>query len=226
MLNNCYILYDSRLKEDVVLPMSFKRNFTQVFDLQKEHFERYETMLGNQHHWVFTYVYNNFLPILSEHYKFEYSLEDFILIPNVIREFDLSYLVPKEPYHFKIHLLEDNKMLEGDDSVFRKTTINSYHDVFIGAHKTCQIHNYSVTNNKYIIINCDSMSVPIIPIIARFYKYCLVLDNRNFKHPLNYKKRISQFKCSDCDLLTILIAGSDHEGHTMLQRYYHNLLIQ
>lgn len=60
-----------------------------------------------------------------------------------------------------------------------KVIDSPYHDLFRGAHKCCLIKNLSAKEEKKLVLNCDSMIVPIVPFLAYHYSEILHLDNRS-----------------------------------------------
>ena len=52
-------------------------------------------------------------------------------------------------------------------------------------HRTSIIINQDITDGRILVLNCDSMISPLIPILAKYFKEIIVLDNRTQK---SYKK--------------------------------------
>lgn len=48
----------------------------------------------------------------------------------------------------------------------------------IFAHECGRIKNLTCKNNYKLALNCDSMSIPLIPILAHYFKEIIVIDKR------------------------------------------------
>ena len=61
------------------------------------------------------------------------------------------------------------------------------------SHSSGLIKNLDLNENTRLAVNCDSMSIPIIPLLAPFFKEILVVDRRG-KDKIQYWKKIIDFK--------------------------------
>ena len=61
------------------------------------------------------------------------------------------------------------------------------------AHSSGIIRNLSTSSSLRLAVNCDSMAIPIIPVLAPFFKETLVIDRRTKENP-RYWQKILAFK--------------------------------
>jgi hypothetical protein len=84
--------------------------------------------------------------------------------------------------------------MEGGFEIIRDIDLNNpwhnwsfYHQLFRFAHRSGIVTNLTIDNNEKIVFNTDSMSVPVIPILANYYKEILVIDVRNSNRKYGFK---------------------------------------
>ena len=164
---------------------------------------KYVLYNGNNHHWTTNFVWNNFLPIMFSRLNVNFIKDDFIEIPFIWNNCNFSYhnmLNSK----FKIWTSSKNEEI-GDHEILRITNdcpskypaaISFYHSLFKLNHMCGRISNISdsnlITLNR-VVVNCDSMSIPVIPILACYCKEMFVIDNRTGKSH-NLVDQIIKFK--------------------------------
>lgn len=69
--------------------------------------------------------------------------------------------------------------------------LSLFHSLFILAHRSGYILNETCENNLKLAVNTDSMSIPVIPVLASLVKEVLVVDNRTGMS--NLKDEIMRF---------------------------------
>ena len=99
-------------------------------------------------------------------------------------DFDFSYHVPLFQHQFTLTDLYSNRVIHGDASQLRKVGLNEYdlspyHQLFRLSHRSCKLVNETIETNNKIVFNTDSMSIPIIPILANYFREILVIDVRD-----------------------------------------------
>ena len=149
--------------------------------------DRYQSS-GNQHHWTSIYVWNTIIPLVLNSLEVSFNPTDFGTVCNVVNGEDFSYHLPiiDDTYIVKIwqsteHIdvfTTSNAGLHADYN--QNTCISPYHALFIGAHKTCIIENQTTTSNRCLLLNCDSMAIPLVPILSHFFRKIVHLDSRDY----------------------------------------------
>lgn len=98
---------------------------------------------------------------------------------------DLSYhdLISCSPDTFTVKYIGEDGKLNTSHSL-RNIARNlpsktNYHRLFIGAHTCGYITNKYATTDEQLLISCDSMFIPVIPIIAHYCKSIMFVDNRS-----------------------------------------------
>ena len=145
--------------------------------------ERYTDEL-NAHHWTTKWVYNNFIPKFSSEFNIPYNKSDFILTRNIVNGEDFSYFRYNHPYHIKYTQYDASGVpTEWHYNTYSLTNqFNNqilYHDIFIGAHTTCSIENLSTSSTRCLLLNCDSMGIPVVPLLVPYFQKIIHLDSRN-----------------------------------------------
>lgn len=144
--------------------------------------ERYDNDAKNEHHWTSKYVWEKVLPMLAKTYKFEIKEDEYNFIERKTKLGDFSYhLNTKNKFTFVD--VENNVKLSGDATILRvrsdEPMWSDYHRLYRGAHRISYIINHTCKNKRVLLINGDSMTVPIIPIIANYFSKVICLDNRS-----------------------------------------------
>ena len=219
MHNFCYLIRDYRTSGKVHVNQEFKSLFKSFIDLQDIDYPVYSTLPANKHHWTYDYVYKTMIPLICSDYNIPYRSNDFTKHEYFIHNSNLSYLQYAGDYTFSLTSYTSNEHATGHHDIFISPSSKvTYHRVFRYAHQVARIDNKSLHNGKRLLLNCDSMSVPIIPILACYYQSILVLDNRTEMH---FFDKIKQFKPND--ILTILIAGPDNKWNDAQTRFFLNI---
>lgn len=161
---------------------------------------------ANAHHWTTSYVWKKIIPMIANDYNLSINPDDFELIEFKNDWGDLSYHKSKISKNFIYHDLENNITLNGNDEILRvsqtENAISDYHRLYRGAHKVTYIENLSIKTNRVLLINGDSMTIPIIPILANYFNKIICLDNRS-KNDIKYENlvnwdEITDYMCMFC----------------------------
>ena len=145
----------------------------------------YETYSFNEHHFKPFYFNEYILPEINNILEIGYNINDFEYIEKDDNGHDVSYLMPKCEYKFDLYGLSNNDVrLNVDFNELRccnltSFDITSYHKLFAFPHMCSKIINKSIDNNRVLVLSCDSQMIPIIPVLACYFKEIWALDNRS-----------------------------------------------
>ena len=204
----CQMWHFATYRKNKIAGMPFERVLQQPAYLpQALHFQKviiendsdkYIAYKNNVHHWTTRCVWNKFLPMLMHLLRVDFQQDKFVEIPYIWSTCDFSYHnLPNAK--FKIKVFEIGKEEVGDHEVLRSVnncpymSISCYHSLFKLSHLSGAIENLRDAPIQRIAVNCDSMAIPVLPILACFCKHLLVVDNRTGKSK-NYMKAIIDFK--------------------------------
>ena len=193
------------MKKCIIFPSPIKKynnefiNLTSLYEtffVEREKCDFYFTWKHNESHLSTNTHYNYILPNLSKLLDFSYDLNDFNLIEkkDSTNTYDLSYMFPKNDKNFEItyngNIYEGTyKNLIGytnydiNKENFMKNTsfedINpDYHLLFFAPHQCCILKNLSENNGRKLLISGDSQLIPLVPILAYYFKEIVYLDKR------------------------------------------------
>lgn len=207
-VNKCQMFNFIVYRKNKIVEMPFERviqwptYLPQSLHLQKiiienEH-DKYIAYKNNIHHWTTRYVWEKIIPMLANSMHLRFNPNSFVKIPYIWNTCDFSYHNQINA-KFKIKMFDLGKEEIGDHEILRNVnncpfmSISCYHSLFKLSHQSGLIENLNVAPIQKIAINCDSMAIPILPILACFCKQLLVVDNRTAKDK-NYMKMIIDFK--------------------------------
>ena len=160
--------------------------------------DKYIAYKNNVHHWTTKYVWEKFIPILMNLLHINFNQNQFVKIPYIWNTCDFSYH-DLQNAKFNIKMFDSGKEEIGYHEILRNVNncpfmvLSCYHSLFKLAHCSGTIMNLNDALLQRVAVNCDSMAIPIIPILACFCKNMIVVDNRSGKN-LNYMKMIVDFK--------------------------------
>ena len=146
------------------------------------HPERYSQDKKNAHHWTTAYVWNTILPMIDSDFSIgiDYSKYDFIVNSTLLGDF--SYHVYRDDAIYKFINYNTNITLDGSiDIVHMNSNEDSwsdYHRLYRGAHSISSIEHIDKTIGRQLLIIGDSMTVPVIPLLAPFFDKITCLDAR------------------------------------------------
>lgn len=151
--------------------------------LKKE--DQYIGWIGNEHHWTTKYVWNKFIPLLCSDLNIRVNPRDYTQVAFSHKNYDLTYHDISKNMDYELTDLDDNNVMYGGTEVMRDIGEQSkiqrwtpYHQLFTLAHKCCIVKNKSIDADRTLVLNTDSMSVPVIPILANYFSCILVIDSR------------------------------------------------
>lgn len=169
-----------------------------ITDLTSIKPELYSTYPQNEHHWTTKWVWENFIPRLMHDLKIPFVDTDFNYVSCIYDGQDLSYHIPKNDNMIDLldlytstrtkMYIQDTFFNEHFTSPLGATT--GYHRLFIYSHRCCLIDNTHCIRNESLLLNTDSMSVPVIAALIPYFKHILILDNRTNS---SYKQHIDDF---------------------------------
>ena len=170
----------------------------------------YGTYALNGHHFKPFYHIQYILPILCKDLNIPYDINDFNLIEEFDGNADVSFLESKNKFTFDLYDLFDDKQYENVDSSFLRTcnvndaTLTKYHKLFCFPHRCGRIFNKTIETNRRLVVSCDSQMIPIMPVLACYFKEIWHLDNRGNKKIV---ENIDVDKISD----VIIVGGFNNE---------------
>lgn len=174
-MNGVYTYYAKLPKDKEILRMPIVEGST------------YGTYNLNAHHFKPFYHIDYVLPILEGIFHFGYKREDFDLHVRMDGEYDVSYLIPKKDLRFDFRNLtsgehiEDAKYSDMMEATASPLIPTLYHTTFKCGHQCGRIINKGENNGRTIVLSCDSQMIPIVPVIACYFKELWCLDNRDNK---------------------------------------------
>lgn len=166
-------------------------NIIKINGFEKE--DRYYNLPANHHHFLTRCYRDKIIPKLNALLQFGFKLSDFNIIKNETigedkKVVDLSYLKPKHDaiftvtgFEYGIEYTSNFSGLMWNEKVSGTTYFSPFHKLYCFPHSTSRIINKTIKNNRSIVCNGDSCLIPIIPILACYYKEVWYLDNRNRK---------------------------------------------
>lgn len=163
-----------------------------LVDMRQFNCKYYTGYSQNNHHILTSSYYRIIIPYLSLLIGFNFDINDFNVIPYLTSGpgmvFDCSYLWPKTDFKFTLSIGGENVCTNENFECLTNATdkwkkkygcVNTeYHKIFRGTHESSMIINETINNNKSICISGDSYCIPIIPILACYFKEVVFLDKR------------------------------------------------
>ena len=168
----------------------------------------------NTNHFHTSYHISTILPKISEILGIPYNQHEFITIMYKDGQFELPYLYPiRDTGTYEI--ITDNVHQKGNYSILLNVNRNDshcpskYHSLFRGYHKNTRIFNSAAVTDKKLIICCDSEMIPIMPVLAYYFKEIIHLDNRSSRYSLkNWVRSFDGYECM-LAMLNLNISGID-----------------
>lgn len=200
-----YIIYrpDAR-NGDLVIPPNCDKII-----LEKSN--RYLHSNCNHHHWTYDFVWKNFIPKITNDLKIPFNPKHFQYVVNVKNDGDFSYHNYMENINIKF-----TKMLTGVSTTYNNVSEfrcdnggTNYHKLIPLKHCNHIIENHSCSNGRKLLLNTDSMSIPVLPILIPYFEQIVVLDNRiDKKMAVDYR----DFEYTD-NVMLMLDIHYIHEKH-------------
>lgn len=185
-----------------------------VIDLTDEIPEVYSNYKYNEHHWTTNYIWNTFIPRLSNDLSLQFNIKDYKKITHITDGNDLSYYMPitNETVVVNDMFYKTTDSIPISDTAYNKNyksylgCFTDYHKLFICAHRCAYISNRTSITKRNLLLNTDSMSVPVMPFLMHNFTNILILDNRT---DYSYSKQINDFcKHDNLTYMELFIADS------------------
>ena len=145
--------------------------------------ERYVNDEKNRHHWTSKYVWDKVVPAVAKDYDIPFVRDDYAVHEYKTKLGDFSHHKFKTKHSITFTDIENGKTLHGTSDILRvkpnEPMWSDYHRLFRGAHRISTIINHDVHSGRVLLINGDSMTVPLIPILANYFDKIIALDNRS-----------------------------------------------
>ena len=148
----------------------------------------------NDHHIKPRYIWDNYISTICDFLSIPFNADDFVSCPYCDESgmFDLSYHDPKDKEATSYSYLDINmyetkgtfdilRLIALERSGVYRNPISRYHNLFYGYHSNARIFNHTPKTPIKALIVCDSMMIPIIPILAYYCQELTVVDNRERK---------------------------------------------
>lgn len=163
--------------------------------------DKYINYVGNSHHWTTEYCWNTAIPQIFSGFGLNLDKTQFNLIKFIWNNCDFSYHQQLKEMKFEVEDFVTKNKISGGHDVLRNINLcpklqysySLYHMLFRLAHTSGIIKNLSINQDLRLAINCDSMAIPIIPVLVPFFKEILVIDRRTKENP-RYWQKILAFK--------------------------------
>lgn len=216
-----YAIQDVRydLKETTLVSDYSKLDNFKYITLNKT--QVYNNFELNQHHWTTNYVWNCFFPLLMKDLNLKYDEKDYELVCNYdeYNKVNLDYHDYKKNIDLKLFnftnnitllLNQKNIRLNKLDMGFGNNNVDcitNYHRLFRLYHETCLITNENSLTKRNLLLNADSMFIPVIPLIIPYFNNILYYDNRTDK---SYKPLIDEYIQQTTDIIFCFIEENIH----------------
>lgn len=169
----------------------------------------------NEHHIKTSYIWDNYIELIFKFLDIPFDKHHFT-IQHYFDEtgnYDLSFHEPINKADTSFTYLDINmyqttgtfdilRLVELERTQKFKNPISRYHNLFYGYHSNARIYNNNAPTDINMLVVCDSMMIPIIPILAYYCKELTVVDNRerrpwliNFNEHDYNKVLISRILC-------------------------------
>ena len=170
----------------------------------------YTGYFPNEHHIKTTYIWEHYMDPIFSFLEIPFDKTQFELHPyyDESGKYDLSFHDPIDKSNTSFTYFDINmyrtagtfdilRLVELEKTGFRNP-LSRYHNLFYGYHSNARIYNNNPTTDIKMLVVCDSMMIPIIPVLAYYCKELTVVDNRERKPWLS--------KLTDHDYNKVLIS--------------------
>ena len=154
------------------------RTMEGFFDFSNLSIENYKTYKLNEHHLTTNSIWTYVFPKFMDDFGLEWSLDDYDFVPFNRDNQDLSFHEYNKPMDIEVHADKVYFSLRDLDG----TQLTAYHRLFVAPHQIATVYNYTSKTDRILRLNCDSMVIPLIPIISPYFQKIYVYDYRD-----NYK---------------------------------------
>ena len=188
--------------------------------------DKYLDYKGNEHHWTTKYCWTHVIPAIAFRFRLNFNIEDFKPVEFKWNGCDFSYHIPVCDMQFEVRDFVSNNNIRGNHDALRNINLcpklnyshSLYHMLFRLSHSCGMITNLNMGTGPKLAVNCDSMAIPIIPVLAPYFKKILVIDRRTENKTLEeYSNYIIDFKPTH-----YLEIFTDYNVF-LSEKYYYNL---
>lgn len=162
----------------------------------------YLKTFGNMHHYTTTYLFNEVMPMLAKYLDIDFNKNDFQLVSYNGYDFH----IPKNDFNVAVFSADADKLFceskelrDVKQKYLKKCpgTKTLYQTLYVFMHRSSVIINQDIISDRILVLNCDSMISPLIPILAKYFKEIIVLDNRtkNSYKKFYMNKNITDYAC-------------------------------
>lgn len=158
---------------------------------------------GNTHHYTTYYLFNTVMPLLAKLLDLNFNSNDF----SLYNYDEYSFHIPKKDFNVAV-FSSDRDTLYGKSFLLRDVnrkyldkcpgTKTQYQTLYTFMHRCSDIINLDNNTNRILLLNCDSMISPLIPILSFYFYEVIVLDNRTKNNSfkcLYTNKKITDYLC-------------------------------
>ena len=150
----------------------------------------YGTYPFNEHHYVVGWQQTVIAKTVLEMFGIRFCLSDFEFKPYYVRDrnyiYDLSYYMFRGEQSYTIVDAETGSVVRKpdlyrdmhDNFLIQDRSVTEYHRLLWCTHKCALIINNNLPEGKTVLISCDSQMVPVISVIAPYFREILYLDRR------------------------------------------------
>ena len=160
---------------------------------------------ANIHHFTTEYIFTHMYPYMCKLLKLSPLPQMFSTETTINNNCEYTRYIYKSSDKLKLFRIDtDTHSTETYYSICHGTGgYSEYHKLFIYAHLSSEIINEHSYTNRTLLLNTDSMAIPLIPLLIPYFKLIFVADRRE-----NYsnKKYIQTHKFTD--VVSYLIKGS------------------
>lgn len=147
-------------------------------DMQDEAFPTYTDDPCNGHHWKFEYVWGVVAPYIFKRLGIPFNPADFRKIAG--SESVYSRHLWRSDFKCSLYRFETNSI---EDSTYNACCkgggISKYHSVIRYPHESVLYTIDSpVSSDRSLLVNADSMAIPLVPLLLPYYRQVLFLDFR------------------------------------------------
>lgn len=145
----------------------------------KDNLKNYKDYDLNWHHLTTGTIWNEVFPQFMKDFNIDYNWKDYVFISYIADGHDLSFHEYSKPMDIEVitdcHKYDKLRDING-------TQLTAYHRLFVAPHQIATVVNKQPLTERIIRLNCDSMIIPLIPLIAPYFRKIYVYDYRdNFK---------------------------------------------
>ena len=144
--------------------------------------ETYEKIPDDTHHWTTGFVWGAAIPkIMAGLGVDEFDPARFELVEKTEKGYSLSHHRLKGGGDFVFENAETGYSRRGPHETLRRQANkgSAYRGLYAGQHCVSRVKNLGLRSGRRLLLNCDSMSIPLVPILACYFDEILAVDNSN-----------------------------------------------